>query len=285
MFHIHVNGETKGPYALDQIQTMWGAGAITADTQYWHEGSEKWLPVSELIRPRRTSANPSQSAIPRLARNTAQPPVCPRCGQSDMIAKVSGLYAAGRSSVPVQVPVTGAQPRVGMIMTPGGNPHMVAMGGGYGVVGSRTEHHISESELAARLVPQEEPDPTLVKPWKDTFIGALGITFCGFGCVLFMMAGMCMLLVKTSEIEMGLVARFAAMGVGACGIGAPLIYVGRKRWNQSRAPIALFDDQRRARWQAFMDLWNRCYYCSRDDIVFDPTTGKSGQPGCWENLL
>ncbi len=27
------------------------------------------------------------------------------------------------------------------------------------------------------------------------------------------------------------------------------------------------------RWMAAMEVWNRCYYCDRDGIVFDPTNG------------
>ena len=31
MYHVQIDGQTRGPYVLDQIRSMWAAGIITAD--------------------------------------------------------------------------------------------------------------------------------------------------------------------------------------------------------------------------------------------------------------
>lgn len=46
--HISDGGETKGPYGMGQLRSMWGQGLITAAALYWREGMEEWRPVSEL---------------------------------------------------------------------------------------------------------------------------------------------------------------------------------------------------------------------------------------------
>jgi uncharacterized membrane protein YhaH (DUF805 family) len=46
--HISDGGETRGPYEMGQLRSMWGQGLITAAALYWREGMEEWRPVSEL---------------------------------------------------------------------------------------------------------------------------------------------------------------------------------------------------------------------------------------------
>lgn len=48
IFHISDGGETRGPYEMGQLRSMWGRGLITAAALYWREGMEEWRPVSEL---------------------------------------------------------------------------------------------------------------------------------------------------------------------------------------------------------------------------------------------
>ena len=45
-FFVLINGEQKGPYALDQLRSMWQNGTVTTDTLYWSEGMPDWLPLS-----------------------------------------------------------------------------------------------------------------------------------------------------------------------------------------------------------------------------------------------
>jgi TM2 domain-containing membrane protein YozV len=50
-YWISVGSESKGPYTHLQLQTMWGSGAVTADTLYCQEGANAWLPLSNLLDP------------------------------------------------------------------------------------------------------------------------------------------------------------------------------------------------------------------------------------------
>ncbi len=40
MFYVQIDGQTRGPYVLDQIQSMWASGIITADAAYRNEAEE-----------------------------------------------------------------------------------------------------------------------------------------------------------------------------------------------------------------------------------------------------
>jgi TM2 domain-containing membrane protein YozV len=53
-YYVMVGEEQKGPYTLAQLQTMWRAGSLTVDTQYWFDGQGEWMPLStvlELLEP------------------------------------------------------------------------------------------------------------------------------------------------------------------------------------------------------------------------------------------
>jgi hypothetical protein len=47
-FFISDGGEVRGPYAKDQLRSMWGAGQITAAALYRRDGSEDWKSIEEL---------------------------------------------------------------------------------------------------------------------------------------------------------------------------------------------------------------------------------------------
>jgi hypothetical protein len=38
-------------------------------------------------------------------------------------------------------------------------------------------------------------------------------------------------------------------------------------------------DREYPRYLQYIDIWERCYYCQKDDIVFDPINGENGKPG------
>ncbi len=57
-YFVMVGDEQKGPYTLTQLQTMWRAGSLTVDTQYWFEGQGEWMPLGtilELLEPQEQS--------------------------------------------------------------------------------------------------------------------------------------------------------------------------------------------------------------------------------------
>jgi len=48
-YYIAAGEDTKGPYALSQLENMWKSGSITANTLYCQEGFEGWVPVERLF--------------------------------------------------------------------------------------------------------------------------------------------------------------------------------------------------------------------------------------------
>src|ERR1035438_236944 len=47
-YYILLNDETKGPYTIGQLRSMWNSGAITGETLFCQEGYEEWLPLNRL---------------------------------------------------------------------------------------------------------------------------------------------------------------------------------------------------------------------------------------------
>ncbi|SVD13672.1 uncharacterized protein METZ01_LOCUS366526, partial [marine metagenome] len=47
--YLFLNGEQVGPYSVEQVQAMLGAGTLMPDTQAWHETLPTWVPVTQLV--------------------------------------------------------------------------------------------------------------------------------------------------------------------------------------------------------------------------------------------
>ena len=58
-YWISSGSDQKGPYTLSQLQSMWRAGLITADTLYFQQGFDEWAPISlitDLLDPPKPSS-------------------------------------------------------------------------------------------------------------------------------------------------------------------------------------------------------------------------------------
>jgi len=62
-FYIAEAGQTKGPYSMGQLKSMWDQGLITSDTQYWREGLDDWHLLEMLFE------TESQDSQPDPAKN------------------------------------------------------------------------------------------------------------------------------------------------------------------------------------------------------------------------
>ena len=49
MFQLFYGGQQQGPYALDQIKSMWASGMIPADALFWQEEAKEWKPILQLL--------------------------------------------------------------------------------------------------------------------------------------------------------------------------------------------------------------------------------------------
>ena len=47
-YYVTLKGEQAGPFTIAQLQAMWSAGSINANTMFWREGLSEWEPVSKI---------------------------------------------------------------------------------------------------------------------------------------------------------------------------------------------------------------------------------------------
>ena len=48
MIHILRDGQQFGPYTIEDINTFLSEGSLLTSDQAWHEGSEGWIPITEV---------------------------------------------------------------------------------------------------------------------------------------------------------------------------------------------------------------------------------------------
>jgi len=177
--------------------------------------------------------------------------ICPVCRKDDAIQKVSAIFSSGVQATTLELE-TYAQSAKGMTI----------------------------SKQALRLAPPAEPKKPGGLHWLLWIVGLI-LSFL-FDWV-FALSAMILLPSLAREGE--------ASPCTACGcIGFPLglvlpvvalvllhsFLLKRSKSRYSREfPV----------WQAMMERWNRLYYCSRDDVVFDPATGESVGPEALGALL
>lgn len=49
IFYILIDQETKGPYTLNQIKTMWSNGGVTVQTMFLQENTTEWTPLRNIL--------------------------------------------------------------------------------------------------------------------------------------------------------------------------------------------------------------------------------------------
>ena len=67
-YYILQSNETKGPYTLSQLKSMWSSGAVTGNLQFCEEGYTEWLPLSSL----QYLLEPVEPEQPRYSPQTQQ---------------------------------------------------------------------------------------------------------------------------------------------------------------------------------------------------------------------
>jgi len=48
-YYLQIGSETRGPFTLLQLQSMWRSGSITGQTLYWEQCSDEWRPLSTML--------------------------------------------------------------------------------------------------------------------------------------------------------------------------------------------------------------------------------------------
>jgi TM2 domain-containing membrane protein YozV len=72
-YYILQNDETKGPYTLGQLRSMWSSGSITTKTMHCQEGDSEWRPLSGIVRELEPPATPPAAAPPQPSMVVVKP--------------------------------------------------------------------------------------------------------------------------------------------------------------------------------------------------------------------
>ncbi len=194
---------------------------------------------------------------------------CPKCGNNDQSQKVTSIVKRDTQSYRASGPSFGS----------------AYVGGKWGLAsGFTTVSGITQSELAKQLSPN-------IEMRKSTFItdaAALAM----FAVVAFCIPVGIILAVAPSSNPM----YTHQIPEYLTPVGITLILIGvlfgiwrfpelarRQRTTQSRKRAD--DLQRKEEYKKALSCYDRLFYCYRDDLVFDPKTGKSCPPSQMNTLL
>jgi hypothetical protein len=184
------------------------------------------------------------------------PILCPICQKDDQIQKVSSVHDSGTSFANYSGPATS------VVYTQG------KIGVGRTFVSGTT---VSTTTLAKKLSP-----PTTPKKPSFPFYFYLGLVMFVLGaCLLFGQVLPVVLTQNLSRIN-GLESfiLFTLFCVAVPGLfGAGMIVSG----NGAKRQEVLSYPERLITFNEDLAVWNREYYCHRDDAIFDPFTGEVWQ--------
>ncbi len=104
-YFVDINGQTKGPYTIGQLRSMWSAGTITGTTLYCQEGFSEWVPLSDIRSDLEQSPRPAPPAI--QVPTAASRPLAPQ-PRSSGVGKALGLGCLGIIGLFVLLAIIGA---------------------------------------------------------------------------------------------------------------------------------------------------------------------------------
>ncbi|MBI9051349.1 MAG: hypothetical protein JEZ00_18135 [Anaerolineaceae bacterium] len=179
--------------------------------------------------------------------------VCPLCGSEEHVYKISGIVSSGTS-----------QGNSTSTTTAGtfANGHFIP------TVGVSNISTIQITTLAQKLYPR------LTAPESPKGLGLFTIliiiillTF-GGGFVIFDRA---VKLRIGNPFVIGFIAVLILFAISVYLVKKMNVSIKRNSISRYQNEKKIFDE--------YIKVWLRCYYCQKDDIVFDPQTGEYGHPG------
>jgi hypothetical protein len=189
------------------------------------------------------------------------PILCPICEKDDRIQKVSSVYDSGRSFGNYRGPATTVVYSQGK----------TGLGGTY--VSGTT---VSETPLANKLSPPIAPKkPSFPFYFYFGLINfVVGICFCLWTVIYEVISGEITIynISKINGLESFILFVLCCMVIPAVvGIVTIVLGIITKQQQVESYPGRL------ATFNKDLEVWNRLYYCHRDDAVFDPSTGEVWQ--------
>jgi len=86
-YFLYYGGEKRGPFALDQLKSMWASGSVAADAVYRLENEEEWKPLADFM------------SVPPAATPAAPPPPAPEKAPEKVIQKKSIVELVAEKAV------------------------------------------------------------------------------------------------------------------------------------------------------------------------------------------
>lgn len=92
-YYVLLGNETKGPYTLGQMRSMWLSGSFTSETQYCEEGGTEWRDLREIQRDLEAEGLPTHESKSKKSsrRNKA-------IGAALMFVGIPGCVAASQTT-------------------------------------------------------------------------------------------------------------------------------------------------------------------------------------------
>lgn len=179
--------------------------------------------------------------------------VCPKCQKDDRIARLPAIIQAGRAS--------------GSYAGPSGG--VTYSDGKFGGVGGWTILKGSiTTDLARVLAPP-------IEPRQRGGLGAWWILI--FLCSMWVCALPVNLVTNDGSVAVHPAVVIISLGLGLAAVFFIFRYfIGVDRQRKASAKETYLDAK--SRWDSAIAKWNRCYYCERDGIVFDPETDTTCEP-------
>jgi hypothetical protein len=175
------------------------------------------------------------------------PIICPQCGRDDMAQKVSGLYEAGLSTGTYR-----GTERAPLGIVPRARETLTGT---------------SQTVLSRKLSPPRHPQS------NTAYILAGG----GGGFLVLVILGIALILSSRAfKVDTLLCLGGGLIPIGI-GIGLVSAFWGYSSYQTYQAQMRT--------WSTALEVWNRLYYCSRNDCIFDPYTRQSAPTDRMDLLL
>lgn len=194
--------------------------------------SDQYKALNSDQEPERKGSNLFGEGVFESPEKTYKNVMCPRCGRDDQIKKVPLVVLEGINLV------ERSGPAIGVGLTSEGK---IGVG-----IGGSSSSGVSVSAFSARLGPPDEP--------KKGCLPVISYFLIGSGAIM----GILMLGMGSKYYAGGQVVLNAILPLAG---GILLLMLTNSNYKQKKEKY----DNNHA-------LWERLYYCHRDDIVFDPTT-------------
>lgn len=104
-YYLLINDRPAGPFANEQLRSMWTGGLVTVDTFYWKEGMPQWLQL-RTIMPELEISPPGEAARAKPTKWRKTPPPSPKSGAKVRVFLAGialGLLLAGAGGFVLRV--------------------------------------------------------------------------------------------------------------------------------------------------------------------------------------